>query len=64
MRGELIDLARHLYLLIEKKLDELRDQAAPASDEEDESLYEVNEEERPVNLFDIKLDKYCDLSYK
>jgi len=61
LRGELIDTARHLYLLTEKVLGEMRGQAAAVSDDEDEAIYEVNEEDRPPNVYDARLDRYIDL---
>ena len=61
LRGELIDTARHLYLLTEKVLGEMRGQAAAVSDDEDEAIYEVNEEDRPPNVYDARLDKFIDL---
>lgn len=61
LRGELIDTARHLYLLTEKVLGEMRGQAAAVSDDEDEAIYEVNEEERPPNVYDARLDRFVDL---
>jgi hypothetical protein len=61
LRGELIDAARHLYLLTEKVLGEMRGKAAAVSDDEDEAIYEVNEEDRPLNVYDARLDKYIDL---
>lgn len=61
LRGELIDTARHLYLLTEKVLREMRGKAAALSDDEDEAIYEVNEEDRPSNVYDARLDKYIDL---
>jgi len=61
LRGELIDTARHLYLLTEKVLSEMRGKAAAVSDDEDEAIYEVNEEDRPLNVYDAKLDKYIDM---
>jgi len=57
LRGELIDTARHLYLLTEKVLGEMRGKAAAVSDDEDEAIYEVNEEDRPLNVYDARLDK-------
>ena len=48
LRGELIDAARHLYLLTEKVLGEMRGKAAAVSDDEDEAIYEVNEEDRQL----------------
>jgi hypothetical protein len=61
LRGELIDTARHLYLLTEKVLGEMRGQAAAVSDDEDEAIYEVSEEERPASVYDPRLDKYVGL---
>jgi len=61
LRGELIDAARHLYLLTEKVLGEMRGKAAAVSDDEDEAIYEVNEEDRPLNVYDARLDKHIDL---
>jgi len=61
LRGELIDTARHLYLLTEKVLGEMRGQAAAVSDDEDETIYEVNEEDRPPNVYDERLDRFIDL---
>ena len=61
LRGELIDTARHLYLLTEEVLGEMRGKAEAVSDDEDEAIYEVNEEDRPLNVYDAKLDKFIDL---
>lgn len=63
LRGELIDAARHLYLLTDKVLKEMRDKAADIQDdEEDNAIYEVSEEERPLNAYDSILDKYIGMS--
>jgi hypothetical protein len=60
LRGELIDTARHLYLLTDKVLGEMRGKAAAVSDDEDEALYEVNEEDRPLNVYDARLDGFIE----
>mmetsp|Transcript_40378 Transcript_40378/g.61611 ORF Transcript_40378/g.61611 Transcript_40378/m.61611 type:complete len:91 (-) Transcript_40378:1221-1493(-) len=39
----------------------MRGKAAAVSDDEDEGIYDVNEEDRPLNVYDEKLDKYIDL---
>jgi len=39
----------------------MRGQAAAVSDEEDEAIYEVNEEDRPASVYDARLDKYVGL---
>lgn len=62
LRGELIDTARHLYLLTEKVLGEMRGQASAVSDDEDDAIYDVNEEDRPANVYDNRLDKHVGLS--
>ena len=51
-----------MYLIADKFLDEMRGKAAAVSDDEDEAIYEVNEEDRPLNVYDVKLDKYIDMS--
>ena len=61
LRGELIDTARHLYLLVEEVLGEMKGKDEEISDDEDDAIYEVNEEDRPPNVFDVRLDKYIDL---
>ena len=62
MRGDLIDIARTLYLLAEKTLGEMRGYEARGAQEEDEdAIYEVAEEDRPFNVYDECLDKYVNV---
>ena len=59
----MIDAARHLYLLTDKVLKEMRDKASDIfEDDEDHAIYDVSEEERPLNVYDVKLDRYIVLS--
>lgn len=63
LRGELIDAARHLYLLTDKVIKEMWDKSYMGLDEEeDQAIYEVSEEERPMNAYAFQLDKFIDLS--
>lgn len=64
MRGELIDVARHLYMLTDKVLEEMKGEAAELSDDEDEGVYDVAEEDRPLNVYDARMDKYIEMSAK
>ena len=47
-------------MLTDKLLEEMRGKATAVSDDEDDGIYEVNEEDRPLNVFDERLDKYID----
>jgi hypothetical protein len=49
-----------MYLLTEKALTELRNKAAAVSDGEEDEIYEIDDDERPLNVFDQVLDKYID----
>lgn len=40
----------------------MRGKETAVSDDEDEAIYEVNEEDRPMNVYDMKLDKFIDMS--
>lgn len=66
MRGDLIDIARTLYLLAEKTLKEMRghENAIVQSDDDEDAIYDVAEEDRPSNVFDERLDKYIDMDFK
>lgn len=60
LRGELIDTARHLYLLTNKLLSEMKSKIhnEEGSDDEIDAIYEVNEDERPINIYDEAFDRY------
>lgn len=61
MRGDLIDLARTLYLLAEKTLGEMRGhENLEIHDDDDDAIYDVADEDRPLNVYDGRLDKYID----
>lgn len=64
MRGELIDAARNLYFRSDQELKDLRNKASGLSDDEDDALYEVNDDERPLNVYDPLLDKFIDLKHE
>ena len=52
LRGELIDTARHLYLLTEKMLGEMKGKGTILGPDEDEAIYDVDEDIRPANVYD------------
>lgn len=42
----------------------MRNKASGVSDDEDDALYEVNDDERPLNVYDPILDKYIDMKHE
>lgn len=60
LRGELIDTARHLYILTQKVLSEMKSKQNNEENSEDEidAIFEINEDERPINVYDEAYDQY------
>ena len=60
LRGELIDTARHLYILTQKVLSEMKSKQNNEEGSEDEidAIFEINEDERPINVYDEAYDQY------
>ena len=56
----MIDSARHFYLLGEKTFKEMMDRKDLMEEDED-AIYDVAEEDRPFNVFDVRLDRYIDM---
>ncbi len=60
LRGELIDTARHLYILTQKILSEMKSKVNNDEGSEDEidAVFDINEDERPINVYDEAYDRY------
>ena len=60
LRGELIDTAIHLYILTQKVLCEMKSKVNNEEGSEDEidAIFDINEDERPINVYDEAYDRY------